>query len=315
MIACVGLANGLLALLLLGQSPPKAPTFSAGTEVVRLDVLAAARGVPLAGLTADDFEVRDNGILQDAHLLRMASAHWDVVVLLDVSQSVAGPKLEALRASARAAAGALRAGDRIALLTFADGVELRAPLSTSAAALRESLVDVHAGGSTALFDAVFAGLTTSRTSAARPLLLLFTDGRDTVSWLSAADVLVAARASEASIYAVNTSPVRRVPPLPPTWASVAASSDDEFLRRITRDTGGQLLHAESASEVQARFTEALTEIGARYLLTYEPRGVAREGWHRVQVRLRRKRGTVTVRPGYFRPASRDRGGNGSLPRP
>jgi hypothetical protein len=110
----------------------------------------------------------------------------------------------------------------------------------------------------------------SRGWAARPLLLLFTDGRDTVSWLSADDVVAAARLSETSVYAVSTSSigaVPRTPTEPPTWASVAAADDDAFLRRITRETGGRLLHAGSTSQVQARLAEALAEIGARYVLS------------------------------------------------
>jgi hypothetical protein len=37
----------------------------------------------------------------------------------------------------------------------------------------------------------------------------------------------------------------------------------------------------------------------RYLLSYTPRGVWREGWHRLQVRLKSRRGTVTARAGYM----------------
>jgi len=127
MSAHAGPANALLALLCLAPSMRQPPTFSAGTEVVRLDVLAAARGVPLSGLGADDFEVRDEGIVQDVRVSPAASVPWDVVLLFDVSQSVEGRKLDALRASARATAAALRPGDRIALITFSDGVALRVP--------------------------------------------------------------------------------------------------------------------------------------------------------------------------------------------
>jgi hypothetical protein len=53
--------------------------------------------------------------------------------------------------------------------------------------------------------------------------------------------------------------------------------------------------------VQARLAEALAEIGARYVLTYEPIEVARPGWHQIQVRLKRRRGEVIARPGYVIP--------------
>jgi len=308
MIAGGAFALVLVSSLLVALSQRETPTFPVGTDVVRLDVLASARGVPLTGLGPDDFEVRDNGVVQNAHVAPAASFHWDVVVLFDLSQSVEGAKLEALRASARATEAALRAGDRIALLTFADGVHVRVPLSASAARLGRALDGLRARGSTALFDAVFAGLALSGTGSGRPLLLLFTDGRDTVSWLAAEDVLEAARQSDVPIHAVRIAS-RRPALAPATWASTAEGSDDDFLRRLTRETGGRVFDAGSASEMQARFAEALADIGARYVLTYEPIGVAREGWHGVQVRLRRHRGTVTVRPGYMaRPSWRPAGG-------
>jgi len=47
------------------------------------------------------------------------------------------------------------------------------------------------------------------------------------------------------------------------------------------------------------FGKALNELRARYLLTYSPAGVSREGWHDVRVTLTNARGDVTARPGYF----------------
>jgi hypothetical protein len=50
------------------------------------------------------------------------------------------------------------------------------------------------------------------------------------------------------------------------------------------------------------FLGALEEFRSRYRLQYEPRGVVREGWHRLRVRLRGGEGTVRARPGYTRRA-------------
>jgi len=44
--------------------PLQQPTFRASVEVVRVDVLATSRGVPIEGLTAADFELLDNGVPQ-----------------------------------------------------------------------------------------------------------------------------------------------------------------------------------------------------------------------------------------------------------
>jgi VWFA-related protein len=155
-----------------------------------------------------------------------------------------------------------------------------------------------------LFDAVFAGLVLSSGTPARPVLLLFSDGRDNVSWLSASEVIAAARLSETPIYAVRTSSIREATHSilgPPTWASVAAATDDEFLRRITQETGGRVFQADSAAGLQKHLTAVMDEIGTRYLIGYSPEGVAKDGWHRVDVHLRHRRGAVVARPGYSSP--------------
>jgi len=63
--------------------------------------------------------------------------------------------------------------------------------------------------------------------------------------------------------------------------------------------GGRRWPAESSRDLRALFGRVLNELRARYLLTYYPAGVSREGWHDVKVNLRRARGAVTARPGYF----------------
>jgi VWFA-related protein len=76
-------------------------------------------------------------------------------------------------------------------------------------------------------------------------------------------------------------------------------TDDRFLNALARETGGRLLHAEQHRDIQRTFTRVLEEFNSRYVLGYAPRGVAREGWHKLEVRLKTKHGSVLARRGYF----------------
>ena len=74
-----------------------------------------------------------------------------------------------------------------------------------------------------------------------------------------------------------------------------------FMERLVKASGGREWQATASVDLQPLFTRALDEMRARYLLTFYPEGVAREGWHDLKVTLTRGRGDVTARPGYFVP--------------
>jgi len=78
------------------------------------------------------------------------------------------------------------------------------------------------------------------------------------------------------------------------------SSSNQFLERVTADTGGRLWKVEAEKDLKDTFEEVLRHIRSRYLITYYPQGVGGEGWHTLTVRLKRGRGDVLARPGYFR---------------
>jgi hypothetical protein len=120
-----------------------------------------------------------------------------------------------------------------------------------------------------------------RTSKAkRSLILVFTDGHDTASWLTEDGVLESMRRAGTVVHSVR-------------WGS------DSFLNRLADAAGGRVWSATSDRRLRELFTRALEEMRARYLLTYSPRGVNKPGWHEVLVKLREGRGEITSRPGYF----------------
>jgi VWFA-related protein len=257
------------------------PTFSTRVEAVRVDVLVTDARGPVRGLGPADFEIRDNGVAQHVDLVSFDQIPLNVVLALDMSASVAGDRLVRLRSAGDAILGALKPGDQGALVTFSHVVRLAAKLSTDIPSVRNALTRADGDGGTALIDGVFTGIVAGQSDAGRELLVVFTDGLDISSWLPADRVLEVAKRSDVVAYAV----------------SVRSPAKPEFLRDLTSFTAGRLFEVDKTENLDAVFVGILEEFRQRYLVSFTPRGVAREGWHKLDVRVKRG-GAVKARPGY-----------------
>jgi VWFA-related protein len=275
-LVCVGVLLGAVVALRAQDV-----TFSSRIEAVRVDVLVTDGGVPVRGLERGDFEVRDNGVLQQVDLVSFEQIPLNVILALDMSDSVAGDRLTRLRDASGAVLAGLKPEDQAALLTFNHVVQLGAKLTKNIDAVRRALDGPGFSGGTALVDTTYTGITIGESDAGRALLIIFSDGLDTASWLSADKVLDAAKRSDVVAYAVAT----RSPGRP------------DFLRDLTSFTAGHLFEVDGTERLDAVFTGILDEFRRRYLVSYTPRGVAKGGWHRLDVSVRRK-STVKARPGY-----------------
>ena len=71
-----------------------------------------------------------------------------------------------------------------------------------------------------------------------------------------------------------------------------------FLSDLCEFTGGRALKPDAAN-LDSTFLTIFNEFRQRYLVSYTPRGVSTNGWHRLEVKLKGKRGTVRARPGYL----------------
>jgi VWFA-related protein len=260
------------------QEPPK---FKSKVETVRVDALAVAGGKPVTGLSAGDFELRDNGVLQKISLIAIESAPVVVEIALDVSASLTEERLNALREASDALAAKLHPGDTLGFTTFSHIVRARPPVLPDLAKVGDALGIEMLPGQTSLFDAVFASMTLADAAPGRGLLMVFSDGIDTASWLDPSTVLQTARRSETVVYAVRTE-----------------SRGTGFLHDITNATGGQEFGLE-ANRLDATFTRILDEFRRRYLLSYEPQGVTRGGWPRIELKSKRRGVSVKARPGYY----------------
>ena len=76
------------------------------------------------------------------------------------------------------------------------------------------------------------------------------------------------------------------------------AEESAFLENLTGITGGGLVKIASTKDLSATFLRILDEFRNRYVISYSPAGVSKSGWHRLEVRLTGRRGTVKARAGY-----------------
>lgn len=271
------------------------PTFRAAVDVVRIDASVMNGLNPVAGLTAANFIVTDNGVAQTLDSVSLDTVPLNLMMVLDTSGSLAGERLTHLIDAMNGLVRSLSPEDTASLMTFSEPVRLAVKPTRDREPLLEALTGLKADGATSVNDAVFLALQLRPADAgeSRPVLLLFSDGRDTSSWLRNDDVIEATKRSGILVHVVEL--------VAEEWMGQRGVEirPSAFLGELADTGGGRRWFAKSSRDLRELFGKALNELRARYLLTYSPNGVSRDGWHDVKVTLQNARGEVTARPGYF----------------
>lgn len=226
-------------------------------------------------LQPGDFAVVDDGlVIRDFRsFARSDVTSVEVIVLVDSSESVASrfrseiEDMQQLISQSR-----WIAEDNISVLSF-DGLQpkLVCAGNCQSAPAADRLLAAPAGGSTPLFDAViFAArlLSQRRDPRVRPVLILFSDGQDTISRNSFSQAIEAVLGSDAQIYAVDVND-----PQP-------FSQGARTLQQLAEATGGRYFPMrEGAVKV---LDAVLEDLHAAYIATYKPPKHG-EGFHSVRV--------------------------------
>lgn len=271
------LALALAALL------TQAPTFRSSVDRVQLDVSATRGGRTVRGLTAADFILTDNGVVQEIDSTALEETPLRVQLVLDASGSVSNEKLRRLIDAGTGLMNALRQSDSAGLMTFATAVDIRVPMTHDIEQVKRALGSVRGAGATSLRDGVQLALAIPTVADARTVVIVFSDGADTSSWLSDAEVVESARRSGVVIHVV---------------AVKAATVSSRFLPDVTEAAGGRVFSASSVEDLGRLFTTALDEMRARYLVTFAPLSPT-PGWHAIKVSVRKGGIDVKARSGYF----------------
>jgi VWFA-related protein len=270
------------------QPPPpqQPPVFRGGTDKVRMDVLVTHRGRPVEGLAAADFELKDNGVIQDIESATTAD-RVSVAIALDTSARVGG--FAELRQSALALVDALHPEDRAWLVTFSNTFALRIGPTSDKSALRRMIVGLRPSGSASMWDALFGSVALVKGVGGRALVVALTDGLDGSSYLDEERTLDVLHRGEVVINGVRAMRAR-----------TARYGGFIHLEAMTKATGGRILIAEQPSRMTKQFDDLLQEFRLGYILTYTSKpSTRRDGWHDVEIRLKDKSGSIRARKGYF----------------
>ena len=277
------------AAAVLAQSP----TFRSSTDIVAVNALVTESGKPVTGLGIADFEVLDEGKRQTVLDVTFETVPVDVTIVADISGSVRGPLLASLRRAIDRVQLGLRPADRVHLVGFNETIREVTSAGRGDAPL-SGLLPEPAGG-TSLFDALVAASVRVADDTYRQMVLVFTDGLDTTSFLDAGTVDAVARRLDATFFVVALDAPRQ---LAVTRTSVAAPHH-WLLNSITDLTGGQLLSLSAGSDLQPAFLRALDTFRASYVVRYAPTDIAQSGWHDITVHVTRPgRFDVRARRGY-----------------
>jgi VWFA-related protein len=281
----------------LDQDP--VASFRSGTDAVSVDVSVRRGKRPVTGLKASDFEIFDNGVRQEILDISYEKLPIDVTVLLDVSTSVTGPMLEALRRGVGQLREGLEPEDRLKLVTFDMRIRRLADFSSAAASTDAALESLAGTGTSAIFDALVVALTSPSTASRRQLIVLFSDGVDSSSVIDPPLLTEVAKRSAPTIAAVLASPTRRrVATVYARSALAAPMTVDQLYDQLANETGGVVLRIATGNDLGSAFRRVLDDFRASYVVYFSPHGVPRGGLHTLDVRVRGEGVDVRARRGY-----------------
>jgi Ca-activated chloride channel family protein len=222
-----------------------------------------ARGAPVPTLQKENFVLKEDGHEQKIAIFAKESAlPLSIVLAVDTSLSTRKDLPLELISARKFAHAIVRPQDGLALYKFSEEVSELVSFTSDLKRIDAGIDRVRNGSATALYDAVYLGSQALSRRQGRKVMVVITDGGDTVSQTNYKDALRAAQESEAIIYSIIIVPIE---------ASAGRDTGGEHaLIQISDDTGGKYYYATSLAQLDDAFRRISDELRTQYLLGYYP---------------------------------------------
>jgi len=221
-------------------------------------------GAPIGGLTRDNFVLKEDEHEQTIKVFdRESAVPLSIALAIDTSLSTRRD-LPLEQASAKKFAHEiLRPVDALSVYAFSETVREATPGYTSdLKRIDESIDHIRVGAATALYDAIYLSSRALDHRKGRKVIVLITDGGDTISSVDYKAAVRAAEEAEALVYSIIVVPIES--------SAGREVGGEHALIQLSEDTGGKYYYATSVAQLDEAFRKISDELRTQYLLAYYP---------------------------------------------
>jgi len=278
MLACAAYAQQAPAQK---QAPPQ-PETTLKVDVKLVNVYVTVtddHGAPVGGLKKENFVVQEDGREQKISVFDKESAvPLSIALAIDTSLSTRHDLPLEQASAKRFARAILRPVDALSVYGFSETVSQATGYTAELKRIDEGIDHIRLGAATALFDAVYVTSRSLDKRQGRKVLVLITDGGDTISRVDYKDAVRAAEEAEAIVYSIIVVPIES--------SAGRETGGEHALIQISEDTGGKYYYATSMSQLDDAFRKISDELRTQYLLAYYPsQRVSNSQFRRIQVAI------------------------------
>jgi Ca-activated chloride channel homolog len=288
-----------------GAFPPAPPLkgvedkpIAINTDLVSLQVsVTDEEGRFVPGLNRGAFAVYEDGVRQEISFFSEQDAPSAVAVLLDISGSMTGEKIERARESLARFIRTSHEEDEYFLISFNQHPRLLIEGAGVSEAMLARVSGIRPEGITALYDAVAFGLDqVAHSRLQKRALIVISDGEDNSSRLDLGHLRGILREASVTVYTILIGP-----PLP-------RSNSRPVMDELASASGGKSFFPRNAEKMNEDFEQIALELRRQYSIGYAPSNFVTDGkWRRIEVK-------VTPQPEFPRLVVRNRKGYYALGR-
>jgi len=255
-----------------------------------------ARGRTVSDLRVEDFELRVDGEVKPIGELTHAETPVSIALLFDNSSSQNATRDFERQAGVRFLKSVVRSVDRAAVYSISTAPKLAHPLTNDVGALVRTIENFgKADGATAFFDTVAVAADYLKPARTRKVIVIISDGTDTVSDLDFDTAIARVLANDCQVYAIQTGNSDS--------ANLRDLAGERRMEEFAAQTGGAVYVPRTNAELSDAFKQIAADLAQQYVISYYPAGQPRDGRFRTFTLSVKTRPNLRIRTrkGYYAP--------------